>query len=163
VSRLLLPPPWLRLAEYLKDVYSEFEHDWYCGGGLTLRSDYAQFFGSPAVEPTVERPFLMSIQREEGLRRPGLRWSAMFVDHPARLGLRSIHRELLERALVGETDEEIARSLCLSTPTVKWRWRQIYDGVEDRLPDLYRAWGEGVRARGYSRRGAPPPSPHVLA
>jgi hypothetical protein len=122
-----------RLRECMKDVLSPREYQWFGQGGFRRRTDYAD---GTREEPTADLPFLLSIQRDEALANPGARFAAVFAEHPQRLGLRAIHRELLASALEGRSDEEIALQLCISISTVKKRWVAVYDHVDRVLPGL---------------------------
>jgi hypothetical protein len=79
----------------------------------------------------------------------------MFAFHPPRLGLKALHRDLLEPALAGFTDEEIAEELSLSLSAVKKRWAALYEHIEETCPGVL---GEPVRSnngngcRGTERR-----------
>ena len=48
---------------------------------------------------------------------------------PSRFGFQVNEQDVLKRALLSETDEEIADSLNLSPVTVKKRWQTIYEKV----------------------------------
>ena len=49
---------------------------------------------------------------------------------------RAREQQLLQRALLGETDTEIADVLGLAPDTVKARWRTIYERVSEHAPEL---------------------------
>lgn len=97
---------------------------------------------------------LFRITREEAEHEPGARISALFVEYRALFGLKGTFRDLLEVAMRGSTDKQIAEALSLSVPAVKRRWERLYAHVEARYPELWRAWaGEAVdSARGSERR-----------
>ena len=60
----------------------------------------------------------------------------MFVYRPPRLGLRRLHRELLQAAHEGLTDDEIAERFSISLSAVKKRWLAVYDHTDRRFPNL---------------------------
>lgn len=139
-----------RIWEFLQSVYSQEERLWFEGAGGRLCRDYTELLG-PAPDPTPDHPFLLTVARDEAAREPGKRINALFVHYPARLGLMARHRELLARALLGETDDETALSLGLGTSTVKKRWREVYDYLAEHAPALTESWG-GTNTNGL--RGA---------
>jgi DNA-binding NarL/FixJ family response regulator len=70
----------------------------------------------------------------------------LFPDHTPMLNLRPLHRELLNRALVGETDEDLAESLGLSVAAIKSRWKAVYQHIEQQNPALLSAWSRNTYA-----------------
>ncbi len=117
-----------RLREILKDVFSEEERRWFCGSGFSLRIG--------EEEPSVERPALISVTREDAEANPGCRYGAAFTFHPQRLALRTPYRQVIEAALDGLFDEEFADLHAISISAVKKRWTAIYDHVDLVLPGL---------------------------
>ena len=63
-------------------------------------------------------------------------------------------QQLLQRALLGETDSEIAALLRLAPDTVKTRWRTIFERVAGCAPDLLPSADAGQAAprRGVEKR-----------
>ena len=64
---------------------------------------------------------------------------------------------MLQRALWGETDEEIAQSLFLSVTAVRKRWLAIYERVGAVNPDLFPGTGPpgSAKRRAGWKSGAP--------
>lgn len=105
--------------------------------GFVERSDYAGFYKDQAPLPCVNvRPYLLGITREEACANEGCLIGHFFFHLAARLHLQPDDQELLCRALRGDPDEEIARSLCVSTSTVKKRWMAVYRHVGGKMPGL---------------------------
>ena len=136
-----------RIKSCWREVFTLLALDSYRSGGWHLRSRY----GSEG-DPSPTHPVLMSVNRAETDSASGARIAQFFVDYPAFLGLKRVHRELLEQALAGLTDDEMANALSLSASAVKKRWRSVYDRVEDRAPDLLPAPDLGRDGRGQERR-----------
>lgn len=117
------------------------------GSGLLVRAKHQ------GEEPSLEKPWLLGVSREESRENPGARIASLFVDYPIRLGLRRTHREVLSMALLGLVDEEIAEELCLSPSAIKRRWESIYETVDANGPGL--TWESGPQlaaVRGPERR-----------
>jgi len=62
---------------------------------------------------------------------PGSHLSSFFVYTPPRFNFNPSEQMLLNHSLMGETSEQLARSLFISTWTVKKRWHAIYQRVAD--------------------------------
>ena len=96
-----------------------------------LRRDYSDYFqenGIPIPEPS-QRSWLVGLTKGEALAHPGSHLAGSFVYTRPRFHFTSAEQALLQRALMGETGEELAKSLCLSPWTVKKRWQAIYERV----------------------------------
>ena len=130
-----------RFKEFLHQSLSADEVAWYDSAGGRLRRDYREVFKDEAESPRPNRPFLLGVTREEALANRGARIAALFIDYPVKLGLQLPHKELLMRALMGETDEEMATSLGVSMPTLKRRWRGVYEHLESHAPAFLELWG----------------------
>jgi hypothetical protein len=88
----------------------------------------------------VSTPHIVGVTRELERSRRG-NWSgswvgALFDYHAPILGFNRSEQRLLSCALSGATDEQLARMLEASLPTVKKMWVSIYSRVEKRLPAL---------------------------
>lgn len=95
---------------------------------------------------------LTTITREEALAQYGTHVSQMFIYAPARFSFTLGQQELLRRALMGETDEELAGALYLSLSAVKKRWFSIYDRVYATDPRLLPTEDDVRQARGAEKR-----------
>ncbi|RYG42215.1 hypothetical protein EON79_19345 [bacterium] len=140
-----------RFDQFLREVFTAEASHGYQSGGWRVRADYRSIL--PDSGPSLDHPYLLGIDREEAAVSAGARMAEMFVHRPPRLGLRRIHRDLLQAALEGLTDDEIADRLSISLSAVKKRWLAAYEHVDQRLPgllpfDVLRAEG----GRGTERR-----------
>ncbi len=93
-----------------------------------------QIYEKAAPEPTeifAACPYVMGITRELELARHGSWVGTVFDYHAPRFGLSRSEQQLLLAALAcfGGTDQEVARGLRLSVPTVKKMWNSIYRRV----------------------------------
>ncbi len=138
----------------LREVYSNQALNSYLAGGWKMRDDYSRFFGQSGEGPTLQRPFLLGVVREESdiADNGGARMAAMFHRYPIRLSLRRVHRELLGAALEGLTDSELSSRLSLSPSAIKKRWASVYERVEGLIPGLPPANERTDKTRGAERR-----------
>ena len=74
----------------------------------------------------------------------------LFLRHPPSLGLSLAQQDLLELALRGSTDHEIALELGIAHDTVRKRWRAIFERAERAHPGLF---GNGAPAGRGTVRG----------
>lgn len=143
-----------RLKRCLREVHSPQAMASFMAGGWRLRTDYEHHFDAPAMAPSLERPFLLGLNRAEAEAREvgGARMAGMFHVHPLRLGLRRAHRELLLPALEGLTDLELSQRLSLSPSAVKKRWASIYEHIDGKIPGMPAAAHRSDHTRGQERR-----------
>ena len=126
-----------RLKEFLKEVYGPEERASMSQFGFNLRRDYPKLLPGKGLAGPAYRPYLFGITREEGQfceRNYGM--AQMFNCPAGRFHFSPGEKDVLQRALPGETDEDIADSLELSLWTVKKRWQEIYAKVEELDPFL---------------------------
>lgn len=95
---------------------------------------------------------LFGLTRAEAQARPGAYVARLFTTDPPRLGLRPHEQQLLQRALLGETDAEVSVALGLAPDTVKARWRALYDRVVARAPELLPETDSPEHKRGTEKR-----------
>jgi hypothetical protein len=140
-----------RVKEVLQELWDdEIPSPYILKGWGPVRSDYRAFAASrKAGEP---RPYLLGLTRKEIDTVPG--WSAapIFVWTPPRFGFSPAEQALLARALDGETDRDLSAALGVALPTVKSRWRQIYDRVAMVDFNLFPARAETNGRRGDEKR-----------
>jgi DNA-binding CsgD family transcriptional regulator len=122
-----------RFKEFLADAIGKEELQWMLDSGARLRRDYSRYFRKhrALIPVTSERPHLVGLTKEEAFANPGSYLSSFFVYTPPRFHFNHSEQSLLQRALMGETSEDLASSLFISRWTVKKRWRAIYQRVED--------------------------------
>ncbi|RYG37798.1 hypothetical protein EON81_05585 [bacterium] len=118
-----------RFDELLREVFSSEALQSYLGGGWRVRQGHGD-------EPTLKNPWLLGFNRAEARETSGARMASMFVSYPIRLGLRRNHRELLQAALDGLTDDEMADRFSVSLSAVKKRWLAVYEHVDKVFPGL---------------------------
>jgi hypothetical protein len=79
---------------------------------------------------------LMVSTREDALRRPGSVPALLQAFREPVLALSDCHKQLLEKAVHGLTDDELARALRLKRPTIKKRWAAVFHHIGLVKPDL---------------------------
>ncbi|MDQ2688528.1 MAG: hypothetical protein M3Y28_11755 [Armatimonadota bacterium] len=146
----------LHLGFNLKQIIVEFCDDavvrFSLASGFRLRTDYAAFYGRHGLPPPGCRPYRLGVTREEAAESPGAYISRLFPFQRPQFCFTHGEQQLLQRALQGDTDAEASGALCIAVPTVKTRWRTIYDRVGARTPGLLPAGGVGRAARGSEKR-----------
>jgi len=145
-----------RLNEFLAEPVGEESFRWMLGIGLRLRRDYAEHFQKRhlPVPETWRRSWLLGLTKEEALADYGSHASGFFVHTAPRFHFRPSEQTLLQHALDGETDEEMAAKLFVSPWTVKKRWHAVYEHVADVDLELLGRVGNGLESgsRGAERR-----------
>lgn len=146
----------LHLGYNLKQITVEFCDDavvrFSLASGFHLRTDYAAYYGRHGLPPLGRRPVRLGVTREEAAEAPGAYVSRLFPFQRPQFCFTHGEQQLLQRALQGDTDEEAAGALCIAVPTVKTRWRTIYERVEAQTPSLLPAGGTGRATRGGEKR-----------
>lgn len=133
-----------RLRSLLIEMYDEDSIQFSLAAGFHMRAAYDRPL--PGL-PAHCRPHLLGITREEALAQPGTYIARLFPYTPPRLFFKTGEQQLLQRALLGETDSEIAAHLQLAPDTVKTRWRTLFERVTKRAPDLLPLADAGPEAR----------------
>ncbi len=80
--------------------------------------------------------FRIWLDREAALNDPGSQFCRLFLYSEPRLYFNDKEQTLLQRAMDGMTDEELATDLGCSLSSVKKRWQSIYERVADEAPEL---------------------------
>jgi hypothetical protein len=123
-----------RIFEYLHEVYGQGEKKNMLSTGCVVRRDYAEALNlSPLVRDT--RPFLTGIDAGEAVKKPSVPIS-FFIFSPPRFGFSQGEQDVLEKALGGEIDRDIAPALRLTVWAVDKRWQRIYAKVEKVEPSI---------------------------
>ncbi|HTA76938.1 MAG TPA: LuxR C-terminal-related transcriptional regulator, partial [bacterium] len=122
-----------RLKEFAEEVYGD-EKDLLLNLGVDLLRDYREFLGTEFLPetPGEKHPYLMHFaltELKKNQKKQGTVAYNLVSLGPSRFDFRVNEQDVLKRALLGETDEEIADSLNLSPVTVKKRWQTIYEKV----------------------------------
>jgi hypothetical protein len=145
-----------QIRELLNQQYGPELKKIFDNSGFTLRRDYKEFIGTPFLPARIEprlHPYLIGTTFAEAIKHPGTR-AAHFCCHgvPPRFHFPPREKEVLRRALLGETDEEIGGSLHVSHWAVKKRWQALYDRVMRVDPDLLTDLPEDFRSKGAPKR-----------
>jgi DNA-binding CsgD family transcriptional regulator len=100
--------------------------------------DYTAYFERRGVTPPPlgQRPFLLSLRRQDFLTDFGHLAAPLFVHTPPRLGFTRAEQRMLRQAVFGYTDVELAQRLHLALSTIKNRWRALYERLALVAPDL---------------------------
>ncbi|HEX5324846.1 MAG TPA: hypothetical protein VFW40_13750 [Capsulimonadaceae bacterium] len=123
-------------------------------GGFVLRRDFADYYqkNGSAAPPPDQHPYLAGLTREEAQMVEGSAIASLFLYTAPRFRFRQGEQELLRRALMGETDEELAVSLAVSPSAIKKRWASIFERSAAVMPDLLPRAGQPAGAE--RKRGA---------
>jgi DNA-binding CsgD family transcriptional regulator len=119
------------LKQMLQEQSDEISPPFILDGLAHVLTDYGDYYrrtGLP-VPPPGARLYLTGITREEAMATPGRAIAPVFAYTPPRFFFSPCERRLLDRALLGETDRQLAKSLGRALPTVKSLWRTIYNRV----------------------------------
>ncbi len=126
-----------QINEILREVYGAEEKQSLSRSGFVLRRE------PPAQDPSGSLPgpskpfYLFGINREEGKHCDQNHALAQLFHCPAaRFYFSPRQKHVLQLALQGRSDSEIASCLKLSLWTVKKRWQGIYEKVQAVDPDL---------------------------
>lgn len=138
------------VVEFCEESLVRFSRE----SGFRLRTDYREFYDSQPLSAAKvsPRPQRLGITREEAYAEPGSDIARIFPYQHPRFFFAPGEQELLLRALQGETDDEAAENLRVAVPTVKTRWRTLYDRVEMRNRDLFAKIGAVEAKRGTEKR-----------
>ena len=101
------------------------------------------------------KPLLHGVHTVEDFRKcpTGTPMGKMFMFREPVLDLSDAQKEVLDLALEGYSDKDIARLLATTSNAVRMRWRGIYDKMQQVLPDIFRDDGsEDDAARGFEKR-----------
>lgn len=96
---------------------------------LTSRGSYIELPPKGEQELLLE-PHLLVITRDSALRRVGAWSSSIFIYNQPKIGFTRSEQRLLEAALRGLTDDELAQELEVSLSAVKKTWRSVYSRIE---------------------------------
>jgi DNA-binding CsgD family transcriptional regulator len=123
-----------QIEEMLSEVYGVEQRDFLAEGSFKQYRDYEEFRAHPSYSELMENhpPFLMGLHADTVKNHYGyLRVRDIFLSAvPPRFLFRPNEQAVLELALRGIPDSEIASMLGFSLWTIKKRWQRIYDRVE---------------------------------
>ena len=124
------------LREILVEAIGEDAQQLALNVGFHLRNDYAMFYRDHPSPPPDKRPILMGVTREEALAKEGSFVSYMFTYTPPRFFFKSHEQDMLNWALLGASDKEIADRQGITLEAVKGQWRSIHRRVAEINPNL---------------------------
>ena len=145
-----------RVRRMLQEAHGPREAAMLTGAGLRLKSDYAGYFAAHCIgePPAGERPALMGLYADDPESRTlGTAAASMFHYDEPLFYFSPAEQRVLARAVLDESDEEIARELGLSIAAVKKIWRRAYERVADEAPSLLAMDADGPGStRGKEKR-----------
>jgi len=122
------------------------------GAALQGRTDPELALALGISMAAVKKRWLALYERIGRLEPALLADAAADGDKPTRGPLRGTSQELLRHALRGDTDDELARALGITTAAVKKRWIKIFEDVERRVPSFGNLSPSHDSVRGPQRR-----------
>jgi hypothetical protein len=141
-----------KIEEFLQEVYSTTEMERALAIGAYVRTDYARFYNE--MPPTdSERPYLVGASRDD-VREGSYVWP-IFLTAKRRLDFTPGEQEILKRALIDQTDAEIATALNISISTVHKRWQSLFDRAAEsniRWLPIEEPTSDQRRGRGVEKR-----------
>jgi DNA-binding CsgD family transcriptional regulator len=129
-----------RIRRVLQEAYGPYERAMLTSAGLRLKSDYSEYFAAScgAQPPADQRPALMGLYADDDAesRLLGTAAASLFHFSEPRFYFSPGEQRMLARAVLDESDEEIACELGISVAAVKKVWRRVYERVADKDPAL---------------------------
>lgn len=145
-----------RIRRLLQEAHGPHELAMLGNAGLLVKSDYSEYFAMNGVsEPLkAERPVLMGLYRDDPESRLlGTAAASAFQYSEPRFYFSPREQRVLGRAVLDESDEEIACELGVSASAVKKAWRRAYERVDAIDPGLLAGEVSGAEsARGKEKR-----------
>ncbi len=132
------------VGEHLLDVAIRY--------GTKVLNDYSTWAAQNGVVGNSDRPYVVGVEKEDGLAGGNFWIQRMFTYFPPRFLFTASQREILLLAREGYTDVEIAQKLEVTTDAIKRRWVKIYGRVQEVFPALLPSSPEG--SRGQEKRRA---------
>lgn len=126
-----------RIKRMIGEFYGRQELEYLVAGGFRLTHDFSReqpalFSGIPAEH----WPYLFMQRREWIAPAAANPLSQLFHTPAPRIHFSNKERNILERALLNQSDEEIAAAMMVSVNGVKQTWRNIFDRVARRAPQV---------------------------
>jgi len=143
-----------RIRRVLQEAHGAYEIAMLTSAGLRIKDDYAAFCATRSVEPPDSRPALMGLYADDPESRLlGTPAASLFHYSQPRFYFSLGEQRVLGRAVLDESDDEIARELGLSVAAVKKVWRRAYERVADTEPELLAVdSSDGGSTRGKEKR-----------
>ena len=127
-----------RLKELLAQATTaeELEHAMLSGGRLLGSDGQTNDNDDTPSHEIVRKPHILCVTKELMNKNFGSYISMLFVHQEPKIGFSPSEQRLLERALRGGMDEELARELDISNSAIKKSWRSIYNRVDRSSIDI---------------------------
>jgi len=140
-----------RLKLLINEVYGPQHAHYMSAGGFRLVTDFRD--GSLDGVADEEQPYLFA-QRREWIAPGAVNPLALLFHAPRpQLGLAAREQAVILRALLNESDNEIASAMTISLDAVKKTWRRAYDRVAVAAPSLLgKATAAASNRRGTEKR-----------
>jgi DNA-binding CsgD family transcriptional regulator len=127
-----------RINALVQEVYGARHAQYLEVGGLRLISNFgATFARGGKAPPLAEHPYLFGLRKEEISPTAFNPLSYFFHSLTPRFHFSNAAQRVLERAMLNETDAEIATRLGVSLDAVKKSWRSIYERVDEVAPRMF--------------------------
>ena len=145
------------IRDVVQEIWDEIPPEFVARGWGRVLTRYEGRVSQPegSAVPGAARPTLVGMTAEDALRNPGDPMAPAFVFVAPRYAFSPAERALLRAALAGATDLELAERLDLALPTIKSRWRTIYQKAgqtDHRVLGEMAAPGKGGQVRGPEKR-----------
>ncbi len=126
------------------------------GAAIAMGDRTRTDFTSQEIQTLVKSPYVLVMNAELATGHYGSWASGLFVLREPQIGFSRSEQRLLEEALRGGTDEELARELEISLSAIKKAWRSVYDRVDRSkvgiLPTSSDDYENGDRGKGKKHR-----------
>jgi hypothetical protein len=142
-----------RLNRLIFESMDEGERKSYieASGAWQTISDFSEFYSEHPNTHWNRGRSLGLTTRNEAFRSPGNITALLFQYNEPVLRLQEADQQLLNAALTGLTDEELALNLAIRLPTVKKRWRALFERASTHA-DLFHDMCDGLEGSGRGRQ-----------
>lgn len=152
-ARFLEQHTGFRIRMILCELIGEQEQQWVESAHMwRMVSDFEDFRLKYPSSDWPGKRRLVAITREEACSVAGSIMAILFHPQRPKLRLQEADQQLLQVALSGSTDQELARKLNLSLGAIKKRWLALFDRTGDRQPEMFAALGRTDSKRGPQKR-----------
>jgi DNA-binding CsgD family transcriptional regulator len=124
-----------QIKEFLTENFTPEDTAITLSHSLFIRRTYPEYV--PGNKPSFPHTLVGARREEFNDREKMFAFALLLHSQPSRFGFSQGEKDVLERALLGETDQEIARSLHFTVWAVKKRWQGIYEKVENTNTSLF--------------------------
>lgn len=147
-ERFMLEHAGYLTKEYLHEFFGPQLKDFMLASGLVLKHDYRGEAWRGVLAKVAEEDWPYLAVHGPDASRPGT-IASIFRSKTTRprFGFSAGEQRLIELALEGQTDEELATALVISRWTVKKRWQRIYLKVETEDPTFFAGGDDKSRQR----------------